>query len=103
MFGPFKRRPKPEKDWFTCPVCGEPVVVGALACRECGSDEKTGWSDATEYDDLDLPEPEGIEIPDTLEEFEALARRRKPLSKEAWAAIVVTMAVLFLIATLLSR
>ncbi len=26
-----------------------------MSCPECGSDEKTGWSEDTMYDDLDLP------------------------------------------------
>lgn len=42
---------------FTCPVCGERVPAGAAACRECGSDESTGWSEDTLYDGLDLPDP----------------------------------------------
>lgn len=42
---------------FPCPVCGERVPAGATACRECGSDERTGWSEDTLYDDLDLPDP----------------------------------------------
>ena len=71
MFG---RRPKPPRDWFTCPVCGAQVPVGASACRECASDENTGWSGATEYDDLDLPEPD---FPDTFEEFVGAGSRRR--------------------------
>src|SRR5687767_13412138 len=27
-----------------CPHCGADVPPGARACRECGSDERTGWS-----------------------------------------------------------
>ncbi|HXR44419.1 MAG TPA: zinc ribbon domain-containing protein [Pseudolysinimonas sp.] len=42
---------------FPCPVCGERVPAGAKVCRECGSDETTGWSEDTLYDDLDLPDP----------------------------------------------
>lgn len=42
---------------FACPVCGELVPAGAAACRECGSDETTGWSEDTLYDGLDLPDP----------------------------------------------
>lgn len=42
---------------FPCPVCGERVPAGAKVCRECGSDESTGWSEDTLYDDLDLPDP----------------------------------------------
>ena len=44
-------------DWFACPVCGAEVRAGALSCKECGSDDKTGWSTETEYDGLDLPDP----------------------------------------------
>lgn len=47
---------KPNNDWFTCPVCGEQVAEGALACPHCGSDDETGWSDDAAYDDVDLPD-----------------------------------------------
>ncbi len=43
-------------DYFVCPNCGAEVPVKSLSCPECGSDEKTGWSEDTMYDDLDLPE-----------------------------------------------
>ncbi|MGR3219736.1 MAG: zinc-ribbon domain-containing protein [Candidatus Anammoxibacter sp.] len=42
-------------DYFVCPNCGAELALNALACRECGSDENTGWSDETMYDGLDLP------------------------------------------------
>jgi hypothetical protein len=32
--------------YFPCPQCGARVPLKALACPECGSDERTGWSDA---------------------------------------------------------
>lgn len=44
---------------FPCPHCGAPVPVGAKACPECGSDERTGWSEDTHADGLDLPEGYG--------------------------------------------
>ena len=47
------------RDWFVCPVCGEEVAAGAIVCPGCGSDDRTGWSAETEYDGVDLPEPEG--------------------------------------------
>jgi hypothetical protein len=43
------------KNNFLCPNCGGYVPGGALACPDCGSDEETGWSEDTMYDDLDLP------------------------------------------------
>ncbi len=36
------------------------MPIKALSCPECGSDEKTGWSEDTIYDGLDLPELEEI-------------------------------------------
>ncbi len=42
-------------DYFICPNCGAEVPVKTLSCPECGSDEKTGQSEDTMYDGLDLP------------------------------------------------
>lgn len=43
--------------FFTCPVCGEDVKVGALSCPGCGACEKTGlYGDGSEYDGVDLSE-----------------------------------------------
>jgi len=40
-----------------CPVCGEDVPRDALACPQCGADDKSGWrEDADTYDGVDLPE-----------------------------------------------
>jgi len=40
-----------------CPVCGEDVPRGSLACPECGADHNSGWKpDADLHDGLDLPE-----------------------------------------------
>ena len=39
-----KRKRKPEHDYFVCPHCGADVPMKAAACRECGSDNETGWS-----------------------------------------------------------
>ena len=39
-----------------CPVCGEDVPSGALACPECGADHNSGWREYAEtYEALDLP------------------------------------------------
>jgi hypothetical protein len=38
-----------------CPNCGEPVPAGAAACPHCGADERTGWSEETYLDGVDLP------------------------------------------------
>jgi hypothetical protein len=40
-----------------CPICGEDVPRGALACPECGADHNSGWrDDAGSYDGVDLPD-----------------------------------------------
>ena len=39
---------------FTCPLCGGEVDSKARACPHCGSDEKTGWSESTYLDGIDL-------------------------------------------------
>ena len=42
-----------------CPVCGEGVPRGALACPECGADERSGWREEMEvYDGADVPDGE---------------------------------------------
>ncbi|HKP98542.1 MAG TPA: zinc-ribbon domain-containing protein [Fibrobacteria bacterium] len=43
-------------DWVACPHCGERIDRTAKSCRHCGSDDNTGWSEATYLDGLDLPE-----------------------------------------------
>jgi uncharacterized membrane protein YvbJ len=38
-----------------CPVCGEDIPRGSLACPECGADHKSGWrEDASTYDAVDV-------------------------------------------------
>ena len=40
-----------------CPVCGEDVPKNALACPDCGADERSGWrEDAQAYDGVGLPD-----------------------------------------------
>lgn len=47
------RRPAPRS--FDCPHCGARVRMGAAACRSCGSDLETGWSEDAELDLGSLP------------------------------------------------
>jgi hypothetical protein len=40
-----------------CPVCGEDVPRGSLACTACGADHNSGWrEDADIYNAADLPD-----------------------------------------------
>ena len=76
-----------------CPVCGEHVPAGARSCSDCGADARTGWSEDTLYDGLDLP--------DEAFEDDASARRRSPRAtgrtwKDYFTAGVALLLVLIL-------
>ena len=51
------RRPPPP----TCAQCGADIPARALACPECGADERTGWDEQSVYDGLDLPDDQDAE------------------------------------------
>lgn len=49
------------RDGAPCPACGAAVPAGAVACRACGADARTGWGDDDDAaavetaQELDLP------------------------------------------------
>jgi hypothetical protein len=45
-------------NWVVCPHCGEKIKRDAVSCRFCGSDDRTGWSEGTYLDGIDIPEPD---------------------------------------------
>jgi hypothetical protein len=69
------------------------VRVGALACTECGADEKTGWSADAYLDDLDLPPSLEPQIPDTFEDFERLTTKPRRLPRWFVALLVVVLVI----------
>ncbi len=50
--------PSSKNDWVACPHCGGTIKRNAAACRHCGSDDRTGWSEVTYLDGIDLPDEE---------------------------------------------
>ncbi len=77
-----------------CPVCGEDVPRGALACPECGADHKSGWrEDAAAYDGVDLGEDEFNYDEFVREEFGGGARPRG-ISAVWWITAIVLLAAL---------
>lgn len=75
-----------------CPVCGEDVPRGALACPECGADHKSGWREDTDtYDAVDLPDEDFNYDEFVKQEFGSSGR---PAIKMVWwiAAIILLAA-----------
>ena len=79
-----------------CPVCGEEVPPGALACPECGADHNSGWREnADAYDGVNLPDDDFNYDDFVKQEF---GSRLKPegLKMVWWIAGIVLIAALIL-------
>jgi uncharacterized membrane protein YvbJ len=75
-----------------CPVCGEDVPRGSLACPECGADHNSGWrEDAGAHDALDLPDEDFNYDKFVREEFGSAA---KPAGvKIVWWIVAIVLIV----------
>lgn len=77
-----------------CPVCGEDVPRGALACPECGADHMSGWREDA-ADGLDLPDEE-FDYEDFVErEFGEEEKIKPPGIAWAWWAAGVAALLAF--------
>jgi hypothetical protein len=83
---------------FVCPVCGGEVNRGAHACPNCGADERTGWSDRTYLDGIDLGDDVDY---DELLENEFPRQRPSRRKKISWVVIVAAILLLLSLAGLL--
>ena len=75
----------------SCPVCGEDVPAGALACPECGADHRSGWREDASA--ADLPDDDF-----DYEEFvqKEFGRSPKPAGvKPIWWVTAVVLLVAF--------
>lgn len=83
------------RELFECPNCGADVPVGAAACRECGSDARTGWqsSEEIEYQSLELPENDDEDDDEAARER---GTRRPSLRLLSRRVVWITAAVLVL-------
>lgn len=80
---------------FVCPNCGGEVRKGSAACPHCGSDHRTGWSDRTYLDGIDVDDDVDY---DELVEQEFPSSSRKKKAKLSWIAVVA--AILLLLAAI---
>ena len=79
-----------------CPICGEYVPRGLVACPACGSCAKSGWRADAEYDGLDLPDdPADFDYDDFVaREFGGKTKDRwAPGGLWWWAALAVLIAL----------
>ena len=82
-----------------CPNCGAEVPRKAKACPECGSDEKTGWSETAYASGLGLPDEEFNHDKFVKEEFGSRQPKPHGIGWFWWlvavvAAIVVSFVLL---------
>jgi uncharacterized membrane protein YvbJ len=79
---------------FSCPVCGADLKNSAKACYNCGSDDKTGWSEDSYLD--------GIELPFEDDEYEELRDKEfNNSSKNKLNWVTITGFILIVIFTIL--
>jgi uncharacterized membrane protein YvbJ len=81
-----------------CPVCGEWVPRGAVACDQCGSCAKSGWNDEDQtYEGLDLPD-EDFDYDDfTAKEFGGKDANLR-LTRQLWWWVAIILILVFLLA-----
>jgi predicted nucleic acid-binding Zn ribbon protein len=83
----------PESNEFICPVCGAEVPAKAKACPECGSDEKTGWSDQTIYDGTGIEDPNEFKYEDWKRRELGGWRTRSKRDWLIWAGTALLLAL----------
>jgi len=79
------KRTSAEPD-FVCPHCGAELPGGSKSCPECGSDERTGWSEDTYLDGISLP---GYE--DDEDDSPSPAKGVLGPAKWIWVAVAVVL------------
>ena len=82
---------------FECPNCCATVVVGKKVCRECGSDDSTGWLPAEELDYQSIEIHDGYG-PDVGADAEAGLHGRR-----FWVTAVALLMLVVLVMALVLR
>ena len=80
-----------------CPVCGEDVPRGSLACPECGADHNSGWrEDAETYDAVDLPDAD-FDYDDFKEREFGLRVKPSGMKSVWWITSIMVLAFLIVL------
>ena len=77
-----------------CPHCGAEVPRNAKACPECGSDEKTGWSESAHASHLGLPDEEFDHDEFVKEEFGTGRAKPRGIGWFWWVVALLVAALL---------
>ena len=80
-----------------CPNCGAEVPRNAKSCPECGSDEKTGWSETAYAGSLGLPDEEFDHDEFVKEEFGGGQPKPRGISWLWWAVAVILAGLLLVL------
>jgi uncharacterized membrane protein YvbJ len=95
-----RRRARRARGTFSCPACGDQVPEGSLACRSCGSDDRTGWR---RDDDEDFERPgEDLDDEDYRDVVADLEERAPRSSVPRRTRIVAAILVIVLVALVFS-
>ncbi|MDD5141045.1 MAG: zinc ribbon domain-containing protein [Verrucomicrobiales bacterium] len=79
-----------------CPNCGAILPPTAKVCPECGSDEKTGWSETAYASSLGLPDENFNYDEFVKEEFNPSLARPRGIHWLWWLTALI-LVILFLI------
>ena len=92
-----------KRDFFVCPHCGAEVPQGAISCRECGSDDETGWSESAGEWEENVASP-GYGSDDDFDydefianEFPGHGRAPAPGGRWTWTIVVTVVTLAFLL------
>lgn len=77
-----------------CPHCGADLARGAKACPECGSCEKTGWSEEAAASGLGIPDQEFDYDDFTQREFGEAAKVVPRGVSPLWWVVAVVILIL---------
>ena len=103
---PLSRLDKPESDVFVCPACGALVDRGAEVCPECGSDDRTGWSEDADTWSPDTPTAYDDEFDYDMfvrREFGEGGGRRPGLGTRELLMLILAVGLCLLLLALLTR